>query len=352
MSSWAERGAATLAILLCLTGTKVEAGNPFAGKHSELGRPATANEVAAWDIDVRPDFTGLPPGSGTALEGEVIWLEQCASCHGDFGDANNFFSPLVLGNVTDEDIARGHVAALQDPTRVRTTMMKVSTVSTLWDYIHRAMPWNNPKSLEDNEVYAVLAYLLNLAYIIDEDFVLDQDSITQVQARMPNRNGMTTEHGMWKVNGTPDTDNIRCMSDCADSPVISSFIPDFAANAHGNLALQSRAFGPFPGIHTAGDEVPAGDAPVESGPGESLAADRGCMACHRLEQKLVGPGFVEVATRYQARDDAATYVAGKIQQGGSGVWGGAMPPQAQVSQSEAEAIATWLLSLPQSKKTE
>ena len=69
MSRWAERGAATLAIMLCLTGAIVEAGNPFAGKHGELGRPATENEIAAWDIDVRPDFTGLPPGSGTALEG-------------------------------------------------------------------------------------------------------------------------------------------------------------------------------------------------------------------------------------------------------------------------------------------
>ena len=352
MSRWAERGAATVAITLCLTGAIVEAGNPFAGKHGELGRAATANEIAAWDIDVRPDFAGLPPGSGTALEGEDIWLEQCASCHGDFGDANNFFSPLVLGNVTDEDIASGHVASLQDPTRVRTTVMKVSTVSTLWDYIHRAMPWNNPKSLSDDEVYAVLAYLLSLAYIVDEDFVLDQDSIAQVQARMPNRNGMTSEHGMWKVNGKPDTDNIRCMSDCADTPAISSFIPDFAANAHGNLAQQNRAFGPFPGIHTAGDEAPAGDTPVESVAGESLAADRGCLACHRLDQKLIGPGFVEVAARYQTRADAAAYLAGKIQHGGSGVWGGAMPPQAQVSQSEAEAIATWLLSLPQSKKTE
>jgi cytochrome c551/c552 len=298
------------------------------------------------------DFTGLPPGSGTALEGEDIWLEQCASCHGDFGDANHFFSPLVLGNVTEEDIATGHVASLLDPTRVRTTVMKVPTVSTLWDYIHRAMPWNNPKSLTDDEVYAVLAYLLSLAYIVEEDFVLDQNSIAQVQERMPNRNGMTTEHGMWKVSGKPDTHSNRCMSDCADTPVISSFIPAYAANAHGNLAGQNRAFGPFPGIHTAGEEAPASEASVTPGPGETLSAARGCMACHRQDGKLVGPGFVEVAARYQARGDAAAYLAGKIQKGGSGVWGGAMPPQAQVSQSEAETIASWLLSLPQSRNTE
>lgn len=352
MSSWAERRACTVAILLCLAGETVAAGNPFAGEHGELGRPATLDEIAAWDIDVRPDFAGLPHGSGTALAGENIWLEQCASCHGDFGDANTFFSPLVLGNVTDKDIATGHVASLQDPTRVRTTMMKVPTVSTLWDYIHRAMPWNNPKSLTDDEIYAVLAYLLSLAYIVEEDFVLDQDSIADVQARMPNRNGMTSEHGLWKVNGKPDTNNSRCMSDCADTPVVSSFIPDFAANAHGNLALQNRPFGPFPGIHTAGEKASADLAAVTSVPGESLVADKGCVICHRLNKKLVGPGFVEVAVKYQAQDDAVAYLAGKIQQGGSGIWGGAMPPQAQVSPSEAETIATWLLSLPQSNMTE
>lgn len=355
MSRWAECAARAFTILLCLAGTAVAAGNPFAGKHSELGRAATPDEIAAWDIDVRPDFAGLPPGSGTAIEGEDIWLEQCASCHGDFGDGNHFFSPLALANVTEDDMASGHVAALQDPTRVRTTLMKVPTVSTLWDYIHRAMPWNNPKSLADDEVYAVLAYLLSLDYIVDEDFVLDQDSIAEVQARMPNRNGMTNEHGMWKVDGKPDVSNSRCMSDCADAPVITSFIPDFAADAHGNLARQNRAFGPFPGIHTAGEEAPTGTAPIttaEPAPGESLVADKGCPACHRLDQKLVGPGFIEVAGKYRTRADAAGYLAGKIQQGSSGTWGGMMPPQTQVSQSEAETIATWLLSLPQSSQTE
>ncbi|MEL0007778.1 MAG: cytochrome c, partial [Luminiphilus sp.] len=127
-----------------------------------LGRPATENELTAWDIDVRPDFLGLPPGQGDVWQGEEIWLEKCAACHGDFGDSNEVFAPIVLGNITEEDIESGRVAALQDSAVARTTLMKVATLSTLWDYIYRAMPWNAPKSLTPDEVYALLAYILNL----------------------------------------------------------------------------------------------------------------------------------------------------------------------------------------------
>jgi len=352
MSSWLEHSARGLVLSAAVAAAGAGAANPYEGRQVELGRPATAQEVAAWDIDVRPDFAGLPDGSGSALEGEDIWLEKCAACHGDFGDANNFFSPLVLGNITEEDIESGHVAALMDPTRVRTTLMKVPTVSTLWDYIHRAMPWNNPKSLSPDEVYAVLAYLLSLAYIVDEDFVLDKDSIVQVQARMPNRNGMTTEHGLWKIDGQPDVSNIRCMTDCIDTPQVTSFIPAFARNAQGNLALQNREFGPFRGIDTAAGTStvkPDHDAMPEPGTGQALLDEKGCSACHGVEQKVVGPGFRAVAARYRDRDDAVSYLSGKIIAGGSGIWGGVMPPQGQVNQAEAEAIAGWLLTLSPSQ---
>lgn len=348
MCSWLEIIARGLVLSAALMAAGAGAANPFEGRHTELGRPATDQEVAAWDIDVRPDFAGLPDGSGSALEGEEIWLQQCASCHGDFADANNFFSPLVLGNITEADIESGHVAALSDPTRVRTTLMKVPTVSTLWDYIHRAMPWSDPKSLSPDDVYAVLAYLLSLAYIVEDDFVLDQDSIEVVQARMPNRNGMTTEHGMWKVDGQPDVNNSRCMTNCKDAPRVSSFIPEFARNAQGNLALQNREYGPFRGINTAGETHAGQAAQDSSGPGiagEALVNEKGCQACHTLEQKLVGPGFRAVADKYRDRDDALDYLTGKILSGGSGVWGGTMPPQGQVSQAQAEAIADWLLAL-------
>jgi cytochrome c len=348
MSNWGKGALLVASLLATLPVIGQDPTNPHTGRDVELGREATPGEVKAWDIDVRPDFNGLPQGAGTALEGEEIWLEKCAACHGDFGDANNFFSPLVLGNVTEDDIASGNVAALQDPTRVRTTLMKVPTVSTLWDYIHRAMPWNSPKSLSPDEVYAVLAYLLNLGYIIDEDFVLDRDTIAEVQARMPNRNGMTMEHGMWKVDGVPDVSNTRCMKNCREKPEITSFIPQFAMSAHGNLALQNRQFGPYRGLET-GDGATTTDADkndsVQPLQAENLVADKGCSACHQLDKALVGPAFRAVAQKYAGDAEALAYLSAKIRKGGSGVWGGVMPPQAHVSENEAEKIAGWLVAM-------
>jgi cytochrome c len=352
MSSWIKPALLAVCLLVTLRAVAADPDNPYTGLDRELGRPATSREVQAWDIDVRPDLHGLPTGFGTALDGEEIWLEQCATCHGDFGDANNFFSPLVLGNVTEDDIANGNVAALTDPTRVRTTLMKVPTVSTLWDYINRAMPWNNPKSLDPDEVYAVLAYLLNLAYIIDEDFVLDRESMVEVQARMPNRNGMTTDHGLWKVSGKPDVVNQRCMSDCRKPPEITSFIPEFAVSAHGNLAAQNRPFGPYPGLDTGGEsatDTAAGENATEPAAGERLATDKGCVACNQLDKTLVGPAFQAIAQKYGDDAEARAYLAAKIRSGGSGVWGGMMPPQAHVDENEAETIADWVASLAQGK---
>ena len=215
-----------------------------------LGRPATEGEVAAWDIDVRPDFVGLPPGSGDVWAGEEIWLAQCASCHGDFGDSNEIFAPLVLGNITEDDIATGRVASLTDPAVTRTTLMMVPTLSTLWDYIYRAMPWNAPKSLSPDEVYGLVAYLLNLGYVVDDDFVLSDTNMAETQARMPNRNGMSLDHGLWSVSGLPDVSGSSCTTDCNVSVNVASSLPAYAMNAHGNLAEQVRDWGPYPGLWT------------------------------------------------------------------------------------------------------
>ena len=308
----------------------------------QLGRPATEAEVAAWDIDVRPDFKGLPEGAGSVEEGEALWLEKCAVCHGDFGDSNEVFSPLVLGNITPEDMDTGRVASLQDPAVVRTTLMKVSSLSTIWDYINRAMPWNAPKSLETDEVYALVAYLLQLGYIVDEDFVLSNDNIEEVQAMMPNRNGMTTDHGLWSVNGEPDVVGSDCTDNCDVGTEVVSFIPDYAMNAHGNLKDQVRDYGPFPGIQTAPEGEPeVVEEPVSSVP-ESILVSNGCTGCHQVEGQLVGPSFSDIMVKY-AGQDAAEYLKGKIKNGGQGVWGSMpMPPMAQVEETSLQTIADWL----------
>ncbi|MEQ1807528.1 MAG: c-type cytochrome [Burkholderiaceae bacterium] len=301
-----------------------------------VGRPATPKEVKAWDIDVRPDFKGLPKGSGSVAKGQDVWEGKCASCHGVFGESNEVFSPLV-GGTTKDDVKTGRVARLNDTGFPgRTTLMKVSTVSTLWDYINRAMPWNAPKSLSNEEVYAVTAYLLNMGGVVPDSYTLSDANIADVQKLLPNRNGVTTDHGMWPGKGMgnggkPDVKAVACMKDCTPEPKVASFLPDFARNNHGNLAEQQRVVGPQRGADTtkppaanpgaaaaaAATTVAAPKAAADS-PGAAalaLAQKYTCTACHGAETKIVGPGFKEIATKYAGRNDAEAYLAGKIKAG-------------------------------------
>ncbi|MCD6079215.1 MAG: Cytochrome c-552 precursor [Ramlibacter sp.] len=329
-----------------------------AGAHAQdrfpgIGRAATPAEIKAWDIDVRPDFRGLPKGSGSVAKGMEVWEGKCASCHGVFGESNEVFSPLV-GGTSAEDIRNGRVANLQRSDYPgRTTLMKVPHVATLWDYINRAMPWNAPKSLSTEEVYAVTAYLLNLGEIVPDDFVLTDRNIADVQKRMPNRNGMTTNHAMWpgKEHGGSDAPDVKaaaCMSNCPADAKVTSRLPDHARNAHGNLAEQNRLVGPQRGVDTS---RAAGTAPARTPAVNQVAAAQGgrmpldllqkntCTACHAPGSKLVGPSWSDVAKKHAGKTE---YIASKIRQGGSGVWGNIpMPPQA-ISADEAGRIAEWL----------
>ena len=202
------RNAVLTVALLAVAGVAAAQSAQYPG----VGRMATPKEVAKWDIDVRPDFKGLPAGSGSVAKGQDVWEGKCAHCHGVFGESGEVFSPLI-GGTTAEDIKAGRVANLnRSDYPGRTTIMKVATVSTLWDYINRAMPWTNPKSLTTEEVYSVTAFLLNLANIVPDNYVLSDKNIAEVQARMPNRNGMSTAHAMWPGNEfggvkNPDTAN-------------------------------------------------------------------------------------------------------------------------------------------------
>ncbi|MFP5467343.1 MAG: c-type cytochrome [Gammaproteobacteria bacterium] len=325
----------------------------------DMGRDATPGEVKAWDIDVRPDFKGLPKGAGSVSLGEEVWIAKCASCHGDFGESNEVFTPII-GGTTKEDIKTGRVAALVEGAKntapQKTTIMKVATVSTLWDYINRAMPWNNPKTLTPDEVFGVVAYLLSLAEIVPADFVLSDQNIAEVQQRMPNRNGMVFYEPMWKVNGKGDVKNVACMKDCAVDPKVQSFLPDFARDAHGNIQQQNRVIGPVRGADTTKPPPKSLDgaaaaaavvavAPVADAGGNvnGILAANACTACHGVKNKIVGPGFVEIAAKHQGRADLQAYLVGKIKNGGSGVYGAVpMPPQPQISDADAKAVADWI----------
>ncbi|MFT3759113.1 c-type cytochrome [Thauera sp.] len=322
-------------------------------RYPGIGRAATEAEVKAWDIDVRPDFTGLPKGSGDVDRGMELWETHCASCHGVFGESNEVFTPIV-GGTTLKDIETGRVAGLIDGSfPQRTTLMKVPTVSTLFDYIQRAMPWTSPKSLAPDDVYAILAYLLNLAEIVPADYVLSDENIREVQERMPNRNGVTTEHGMWPGapsskggignGGKPDVRNVACMKDCKKAVEIVSALPDYAQDAHGNLAEQNRPVGQTRGKPTGAPET-AHDGEEGAPSVLELANEKGCMACHGVEKGIIGPGYNEVASRYRGQPDAAVKLAAKVKAGGQGVWGSVpMPPHEHIADGDIERLVEWIL---------
>ena len=325
-------------------------------KFPGIGRVATPSEVAAWDIDVRPDFKGLPKGSGSVEKGQIIWEAQCSSCHGTFGESNEIFTP-ISGGTTKDDLKTGRVASLKDTKQPqRTTLMKLSTVSTLWDYIYRAMPWNAPRSLTPDDTYALVAFILSLGEIVPDDFVLSDKNIAEI--KMPNRNGMTTKHGFWNVKDKPDVNGNACMHNCVSFMQIGSTLPDFARNAHDNIAEQNRMYGPYRGADST--KPPIKQLPGASGTGLAHAADthssaakgtaalfknENCSACHAPNAKLVGPSIADIVKKYEGQSGAVDRLMTKVKLGGAGVWGSIpMPAQAQLSDEDRKALVVWMLS--------
>lgn len=352
---------AVLATLL-LSGSLVPVAQAAPPPWAGIGRAATPAEIQAWDIDVRADFKGLPAGSGSVARGQEVWEDKCASCHGIFGESNEVFSPIV-GGTTAQDLLTGRVANLKRTDYPqRTTLMKVSQISTLWDYISRAMPWNAPKSLSTDDVYAVLAYMLHLGDVLPADHVLSDRNIAQAQQRLPNRNGKVTYRGLWEPTGKPDVQGDACMRQCATVVEVATPLPEFARNAHGNLAEQNRVVGPFRGADTtrppardplrlaaaAGTQSATAQVQVARGAAAKapadLARDAACLACHSVARKLVGPSFREIAQRYQNDPKAEQRLAATVRNGGQGNWGSVpMPASALLKDDELLSVIRWVL---------
>jgi S-disulfanyl-L-cysteine oxidoreductase SoxD len=182
-----------LAVLVALTGA-VHATD----RKLDIGRAATPAEIAGWDIDVRPDGQGLPSGKGSVKDGEQVYMMRCAACHGEFGESAGRW-PQVAGGQ----------GSLKSTDPVKTVGSYFAHLSTVIDYVRRAMPFGDAQSLANDEVYAVVAYMLFLNDIVDENFVLSKGTFAKV--KMPNAGGFydddreDSEKAFW---GTP------CMTDC------------------------------------------------------------------------------------------------------------------------------------------
>lgn len=170
-----------------------------------LGRPALPEEVKAWDIDVRPDGLGLPAGKGSVKDGEALFQKNCSACHGEFGEGAGRWPVLSGGKDT-----------LKSERPEKTIGSFWPYTSTVYDYIHRTMPYGNGQSLNPDQVYALTAYLLNLNEIVPEDFVLSKENFP---TKLPNADSFydddreTVEKSFWNNN--------PCMRNCKEKVEIT-----------------------------------------------------------------------------------------------------------------------------------
>ena len=225
--------------------------------------------------------------------------------------------------------------------------MKLSQLSTLWDYINRAMPWNAPKTLTADEVYALTAYILNQGGIVPDNFVLTERNMAEVQKRLPNRNGMTRNHGLWDTKGRPDVNATACMTQCGPEPRITSQLPDHARGSHGDLATQHRLIGPVRGVALVTHAKVAPTVAVASvvdDPARAMAEKSGCLSCHTPKQRTIGPSLAEIAAKYRKDSGAESNLVAKVKSGGQGVWGNVpMPPFTQLQEQDLRTMVRWIL---------
>jgi cytochrome c len=212
--------------------------------HYGLGRIATEQEIAGWDIDVRPDGLGLPAGSGSVADGEGLYEAQCASCHGLFGEGEGRW-PILAGGI----------GTLSEDRPEKTVGSYWPYASTLWDYIRRAMPFTAPQSLSADETYAITAYVLYLNEIVDEEFVLTKENFSTIV--MPNAEGFFEDD-------RPDVKNTACMKDCKDP---------------SSIKVTSTIAGVTPIAHLEEGASDAAESAPENMHGKAIY-NKSCAVCH------------------------------------------------------------------------
>lgn len=241
-----------------------------------LGREAHQEEIAAWDVDVLPDGRGLPPGKGDVYTGEEVFATYCAACHGDFAEG-----------VDNWPVLAGGFDTLADKDPVKTVGSYWPYLSTVWDYVHRSMPFGGAQTLTDDEVYAIVAYILYSNDMVEDDFELSHENFMDVE--MYNTDGFvvegrdTDEYPIW--TGEP------CMSNCKDSVEITmrasvlDVTPETeeAGEGEDDAVLELPKESPLPSV----EETPVVKTAAIAAPDPELVAAgkkvfRKCQSCHAV----------------------------------------------------------------------
>lgn len=310
--------------LLALSALIAGLGLPAAAQTLGLGRTALPEEIAAWDVSVLPDGTGLRPGQGSVLDGEDLWVANCAMCHGEFGEGAGAWPPIAGGGGT-----------LRAERPLKTVGSYWPYLSTVYDYIHRSMPFGNAQTLSVDDTYAITAYILYSNDLVDEDFVLSHENFTEVT--LPNADGFYTDDR--DTAEVPLFSQAPCMSDCREAPRVT-----FRATQL-NVTPVTLPPARIPGWDQAGDAavVPASataEPAPEAAPGpepEQAAASadpaliaagerawRQCATCHRVGEGArngTGPQLNGILGRTAGTGEGFRYSAQMAEAGAGGlVW--------------------------------
>lgn len=294
---------------------------PVMAEKLGLGRPALPEEIAAWNLDVSPDGTGLPVGSGSVEDGEMVFSDNCASCHGEFAEGVDNWPKLAGGKDTLDR---------KDP--VKTVGSYWPYLSTTWDYVHRSMPFGAAQTMSADDTYAIVAYILYSNDLVEDDFVLSNENFLEVE--MPNADGFilddreTTEAAFW---GEP------CMENCKETVEITMHASvldvtpdtvDSAAPAEQPAAEEVAAAEPATS-EPAAEPVAEHAAEPVADIDPALIADgekvfKKCKACHQIgegAENKVGPELNSVIGRTAGTVEGFKYSAPMIAAGEGGlVW--------------------------------
>jgi cytochrome c len=287
-----------------------------------IGRLALPEEIAAWDVAVMPDGRGLPEGRGNVLDGEDAWIDHCAVCHGDFAEGAGAWPPIVGG--------RGTLTAERP---LKTIESYWPYLSTAWDYINRSMPFGAAQTLETDEVYAIVAYILYSAGLVDDDFELSHENFTEV--RLPNEGGFYLDDRA-EVE-FPIFQQEPCMSDCREPVAISARATDIDVTPEFPVIRFTYSDGSQPPASAAAEvieEAQADEAPADEmvqtasldpalvAAGE--AAWRQCRTCHAVGEGArngTGPALNGIVGSAAAQIDGFRYSPAFVEAGANGlVW--------------------------------
>lgn len=253
------------------SGGSLTQGAPQSSGKLGLGREAHVEEIAAWDVDVLPGGIGLPEGRGDAYTGEEVFAEHCAVCHGDFAEG--------VGNWP---VLAGGFDTLADKDPVKTVGSYWPYLSTVWDYVNRSMPFGAAQTLEPDDVYAIVAYILYSNDLVDDDFELSHENFAEFE--MYNKDGFIiddrpeTEYTIWRTE--------PCMENCKDSVEITmrASVLDVTPEEEGDDQASATKASDSHDIAAATDPQPetqvAALDPEMVAKGEKVF--KKCSACHQV----------------------------------------------------------------------